>query len=139
MSARDGIQAKLERLKRNCAQLETCRQLNLESFLEDPTAQNQACYLLFTACQGALDIGTDLLSMQGLPKPDHEAAALAQLAEQDVCSETCVSQLTAMQGLCDSLSRQVEDIDPRWVYQTLQTNLDGLNLFVGQVQEFMGK
>jgi hypothetical protein len=44
-----------------------------------------------------------------------------------------------MQGLCDSLSRQVEDLDPRWVYQTLQTNLDGLNLFVGQVQEYMGK
>ena len=139
MSARDGILEKLERLMRNCAQLETCRQLNLESFLQDPTAQDEACYLLSTACQGALDIASDLLRLQGLLRPADEATTLAQLAEKDILSETCVSQLTAMQGLCDSLAYEYEGIDPRWLYQTLQTNLDGLNLFIGQVQAFLEK
>ena len=66
-------------------------------------------------------------------------AALGRLAEQDVLSETCVAQLIAMHGLCDSLSHQDIEIDPRWLHQTLQTNLDGLKLFVGQVKEYLDR
>jgi uncharacterized protein YutE (UPF0331/DUF86 family) len=137
MSAKSDILFKLERLNRDCAQLNTYRHQSLEEFLANPTAQTDTCYLLFTTCQGALDIGTDVLGIQGLRRPQDEAAVFSLLAEQEVLSETCVSQLTAMQGLCDSLSQQYEEIDPRWVYQTLQVSLVGLNLFREQVQTYV--
>lgn len=137
MSALGGISSRLQRLEKDCEQLETRRQLSLDEFLQNPAVQNDTCYLLFTTCQAALDIGTQLLGTLGQPKPDSEAEVFALLAEEEVLSETCVSQLTAMQGLCDSLSQQYEEIDPQWVYQTLQVNLDGLNLFAEQVQAYL--
>jgi uncharacterized protein YutE (UPF0331/DUF86 family) len=137
MSVMHDISTKLERLRKDCRQLETHRQLSLEEFSGNPAVQDDACYLLFTTLQGALDIGTGLLGVLGLPRPDDEAGVFTLLAEEEVLSQVCVSQLTAMQRLCNSLSQQYEEIDPQWVYQTLQVNLVGLNQFAQQVQAFL--
>jgi uncharacterized protein YutE (UPF0331/DUF86 family) len=139
MSATSAMPSKLELLRKDCARLETYRQLSVEEFLANSEFQSDTCYLLFTVCQGALNIGMELLDVEGQPRPSDEAAVFALLGEEEVLSETCVSQLTAMERLCDSLSQQYEEIDPRWVYQTLQVNLDGLNLFVGQVQAHLDR
>ncbi len=137
MSAVRGIAPKLEQLEKERERLEGYRQTSLEGFLEDPSKQEDTVYLLFTTCQRALEIGSQLLDDLGSPIPESETAVFARLADEEVLSELCVSQLRAMHGLCDTLSEQYDEIDPRWVYQTLQVNLDGLSLFVRQVQAYM--
>jgi uncharacterized protein YutE (UPF0331/DUF86 family) len=139
MSAAGDITSKLERLRRNSQRLEMHRNLSLEKFLDNPAVQDDTCYLLFTTCEGALEIGAELLMAVGQPKPRGVADVFALLAEEEVLSETCVSQFTAMQGLCDALSQQYAEIDPQWVYQTLQVNLIGLNQFAEQVRAFLDR
>jgi uncharacterized protein YutE (UPF0331/DUF86 family) len=139
MSAVGGISPKLKQLEKDCARLETYRLLSPQEFQDHRAAQEDTAYLLFTSCQAALDIGAALIEGLGLPEPHSETEVFTRLAEEEVLSEGCVSQLTAMHGLCDALSQQYEEIDPRWVYQTLQVNLDGINLFVVQVQVHLDK
>jgi uncharacterized protein YutE (UPF0331/DUF86 family) len=119
--------------------LETHRELSLEEFLSSNTVQEETCYLLFSTCQGALDIATELLQAVGKPTPGDEDDIFAQLGAEEIVSQNCVSQLTAMQGLCTSISQQYEVIDPQWVYQTLQVNLAGLNQFAQQVQTYLNQ
>jgi uncharacterized protein YutE (UPF0331/DUF86 family) len=137
MSAPSDISSKLEHLGRDCARLETHRQLSLQEFLADTTIQEETCYLLFTAYQNALDIAARLLDVVDLPEPDRAANAFTLLGAEEVLTETCVSQLTAMDGLCTSISQQYEKIDPQWVYQALQVNLTGLNEFARQVRAYL--
>jgi uncharacterized protein YutE (UPF0331/DUF86 family) len=137
MSAVRGIAPKLEQLAKECGRLESYRQTSLEGFLEDPSKQEDTVYLFFTTCQWALEIGTEILDDLGSPPPRGETEIFSHLADEEVLSEVCVSQLRAMHGLCDALSEQYDEIDPRWVYQTLQVNLDGLSLFVRQVQAYL--
>ena len=139
MSIAPDLPSKLERLSKECQRLEAHRQLSLEAFLASPTIQGDTCYLLITTFRGALDIATALLDTLWVPQPGDEAGIFAQLAEKEVLSQVCVSQLTAMQGLCTSIFQQYEEIDPQWVYQTLQINLDGLNEFVAQVQAHLDR
>lgn len=133
--ARD-IDKGLERLKIDCQRLAAHRQLSRTAFLEDPAVREEASYLLCTTYQTALDIATALLGRLGLAEPEDETDVFALLAQEEVLSELCVSQLTAMHGLCTALAEQYEEIDPQWIYQTLQVNLAGLNQFVEQVQTF---
>jgi uncharacterized protein YutE (UPF0331/DUF86 family) len=137
MSIVSDLPSKLERLSQECQRLQDHRRLSLEEFLASPTIQGDTCYLLITTFRGALDIATGLLDTLGSPQPDDEAGIFARLAEKEVLSQVCVSQLTAMQGLCTSIFQQYEEIDPQWVYQTLQVNLDGLNEFVAQVRAYL--
>ena len=137
MPAAHDIPGKLERLRRDCERLEGQRQLSRAAFLASPAVQEETGYLLLTACQRALEIGSGLLGIVGLPEPEDEAGALGLLAENEVLSQECVAQLTAMQGLCHALAQQYEEIDPQWVYQTLQVNLAGLEQFVGEVEAFL--
>jgi len=131
------IPSRLERLTRDCQRLESYRQLSLEEFLANPAAQDDTAYLLCTTYQNALDIATGLLSRLRLPRPAAEVNPFALLAEEEVLSEGCVAQLNAMQGLCNAISRQYGEIDPQWIFQTLQVNLAGLNQFGEQVQTFL--
>ena len=103
MCAASDISSQLERLEKDCQQLENYRKLSLEEFLENPTVQNDTCYLLCTSCQGALEIGSETLRARGLIGPASEAQVFSRLGEEKVLSEACVSQLNAMQGLCVSL------------------------------------
>jgi uncharacterized protein YutE (UPF0331/DUF86 family) len=137
MSAAHDLANKLKRLRQDCARLETHRELSLEEFLGSSTIQEETCYLLFTACQSALDIAAELLQTGGKPRPGDGDDVFAQLGAEEIVSENCVSQLIAMQGLCTSISQQYEDIDPQWVYQALQVNLAGLNQFAQQVQTYL--
>jgi uncharacterized protein YutE (UPF0331/DUF86 family) len=139
MSIASDLPSKLERLSKECQRLEAHRQLSLKEFLASPTIQGDTCYLLITTFRGALDIATGLLDDLGLPQASDEADVLALLAEKEVLSQICVSQLTAMQGLCTSLFQHYEEIDPQWVFQTLQVNLVGLNQFVAQVQAYLDR
>jgi uncharacterized protein YutE (UPF0331/DUF86 family) len=131
------IPSRLQRLTRDCQRLESYCQLSLEEFLANPAVQDDTAYLLCTTFQSALDIATGLLSRLSLPRPAVETHAFALLATKEVLSEGCVAQLNAMQGLCDALSQQYGEIDPQWIYQTLQVNLAGLSQFVEQVQAFL--
>jgi uncharacterized protein YutE (UPF0331/DUF86 family) len=131
------ISSRLERLTRDCQRLESYRQLNLEEFLANSAVQDDTAYLFCTTYQNALDIAIGLLSRLRLPRPVAEVNSFALLAEEEVLSESCVAQLNAMQGLCDALSQQYGEIDPQWIYQTLQVNLAGLNQFGQQVQAFL--
>ena len=137
MSIAHDLPSKLERLNKECQRLQAHRRLGLEEFLASPTIQGDTCYLLITTFRGALDIATGLLDTLGSPQPGDEASILARLADKEVLSQACVSQLTAMQRLCTSIFQQYEEIDPQWVFQTLQVNLDGLNEFVVQVQAYL--
>lgn len=137
MSTISALSSKLERLRKDCAQLEAHRQLSLAEFLIDVHVQDEACYLLFTTYRNAREIADGLLGLQGLPKPTDDANIFAFLGEQDVLSDTCASQLVAMEGFCTSLSEDYEDIDPQWVYQALQINLAGLYQFIQQVQTYL--
>jgi len=137
MSTSDELSSKLERLRKDCGQLETHRQLSLAEFLINVSVQEEVCYLLFTTYKNAREIAGGLLGLRGLPKPTDDTNIFAFLGEQDVLSETCVSQLIAMEGLCTSLSEHYEDIDPQWVYQALQINLAGLYQFTEQIQAYL--
>lgn len=134
MSTTGKLSSKLDRLRKDCARLEQHQQLSLKEFLSNVSAQDQVCYLLFTTYENACEIADGLVGLRGLPKPVGEANTFDFLGEQDVLSDTSVSQLNAMEGLCTSLSEDYGDIDPEWVYQALQTNLAGLYQFVEQVQ-----
>lgn len=137
MSAAHDIPNQLERLRRDNEGLERHCQLSREAFLESPAVQDEAGYLLLTACQRATEIGSGLLSRAGLPKAEGAAGVFTALAEGEVLSQECVAQLTAMQGLCDALVDQYEEIDPQWIYQTLQVNLAGLNQFAAEVEAIL--
>jgi uncharacterized protein YutE (UPF0331/DUF86 family) len=137
MSTVSKLSSKLERLRRDCEQLEQHRQLNLEEFLVDVSAQDQVCYLLFTTYENTREIADGLLGLRGLPRPASDADIFAFLGEQDVLSDTCVAQLNAMEGLCTSLSEDFGNIDPEWVYQALQINLAGLYQFAEQIQAYL--
>jgi uncharacterized protein YutE (UPF0331/DUF86 family) len=137
MSTTGKLSSKLDRLRKDCGRLEQHRQLSLEEFLADVSAQDQVCYLLFTTYENARELADGLIGLRGLPKPTDEADIFAFLGEQDVLSDTCVAQLNAMEGLCTSLSEDYEDIDPEWVYQALQINLSGLYQFAEQVQAYL--
>jgi len=139
MSIASDLPSKLARLSKECERLQAHRRLSLEEFLAKPTIQGDSCYLLITTFRGALDVGSGLIETLGLPQPSDEAGVLALLAEQEVLSQACIAQLTAMQGLCTSIFQQYEEIDPQWVYQTLQVNLAGLNQFVAQVQAYLDR
>ena len=139
MSSVSGISPKLKQLEKDCARLEAYRLLSPQEFEDNRSAQEDTAYLLFTSCQAALDVAAELIEGLGLPEPRTETEVLTRLAAEEVLSEGCVSQLTAMHGLCDALSQQYDEIDPRWVYQTLQVNLDGINLFVAQVRTHLEK
>ncbi len=139
MSIARDLPSKLVRLRKDCERLEAHRRLSLEEFLGKPTVQGDSCYLLITTFRGALDVGSGLIETLGLPQPSDEAGVLALLAEQEVLSQTCVSQLTAMQRLCTSIVQDYEEINPQWVYQTLQVNLVGLNEFLSQVQTYLDR
>ena len=134
MSVARDLSSKLERLRKDCQQLEIHRRLSLDEFLENRAIQSDISYLLLTTFQNALDIGSELLEILHLPQPDDEAGVFAMLAGEEILSQVCVSQLTAMQGLCRFLSQQYGEIDPQWIYQTVQVNLVGLNQYAQQVQ-----
>lgn len=131
------ILPKLDRLSQDCERLETHRQLSREAFLANPTVQGDTCYLLLTTMQGALNVGDALLKALGLSRPAEEIGLFALLVEEEVLTEACVAQLTAMWGLCHLLSEQYEEIDPQWIYQTLQVNLAGLDQFVQYTRTFI--
>ncbi len=137
MPAFDEILPKLDRLSQDCERLQAHRQLSREEFLANPTVQGDTCYLLLTTLQGALNIGGALLNALGLTRPAEETGVFTLLAQEEVLPEACVSQLTAMWGLCRMLSDQYQEIDPQWIYQTLQVNLAGLNQFVQHTRAFI--
>jgi uncharacterized protein YutE (UPF0331/DUF86 family) len=131
------IPSRLQRLTRDCQRLESYREFSLEEFLANLSAQDDTAYLLCTTYQSALDIAAGLLSRLSPPRPAAQVNPFALLAEGEVLSDGCVAQLNAMQGLCNALSQQYGEIDPQWIYQTLQVNLAGLNQFGEQVQAFL--
>jgi uncharacterized protein YutE (UPF0331/DUF86 family) len=85
----------------------------------------------------AIDVNFHLITESGQPPPSDYHASFTRLAELGVLDPAFAATIARAAGLRNRLVHEYEDLDPRLVFQALQSALGDVPTYLRRVEEYL--
>lgn len=118
------VRRRLRRLDAVVQQLRELGRVSRETFMEDGIRQAAAAWLLQTAIQIVLDIGSHLLADKGVTDWEEYRQIPRGLEKLGVLPDALAGRLEQAAGQRNILVHMYLDVDPGLIHDTLKSDLD---------------
>jgi len=132
------IEIRLQKIREYLRRLESLRQVDKETFLKDINSQAIAERNLQLAIQCCLDIGSHIIAIQGLERPEEYKDIFPILARAKILPEEFAKKIEGLAGFRNILVHDYLEIDLNLVYENIQ-GLDDLEKFARYIVEYLEK
>ncbi|MFQ6100668.1 MAG: HepT-like ribonuclease domain-containing protein [Anaerolineae bacterium] len=119
------------------AHLKSRRALSLAELRADEDKRGATLYELQTCIEAITDIGNHFIAALGLRKPKNRGEIPLILAEAGIITEPLARRLVQAVGLRNVLVHGYLDLALTAVYQTIQENLDDVEVFSRKIVQYM--
>ncbi len=132
------IRERIQYIEASLARLEMLRSLSEERFLGDFRNVESAKHLLQTAIEAMMDIAGHIVARRRLGAPREGAEVFRRLGEAGLLPAERVPTYVRMVRFRNLVVHLYHEVDPRRVYEILQTGLDDLRGFIAEVWGIVG-
>ncbi len=133
------IRERIQYIETALARLETLRTLPEEAFLGDFRNVEAAKHLLQTAIEAMMDIASHIAARRRLGVPREGGEMFRRLGEAGLLPPERVPTYIRMVRFRNLVVHLYHEVDPRRVYEILQTGLDDLRGFIAEVWGIVGE
>jgi uncharacterized protein YutE (UPF0331/DUF86 family) len=117
----NGIEQRLERLKKCLIKLEPFKEKSKEEFYQDEYLQDIVERNLEVAIQSCIDIANRIISLDELEKPKDYYGSIIKLGEENILPYDFAQKFAPITGFRNILIHEYLDIDWNEVYKNLKT------------------
>lgn len=111
--------------------------LDRDAFCNDPRNYGAAERFLQLAIEAVFDIGSHCLSAKGIARPGSYAEILPAMAASAIISSETSGKLTSISGFRNLLVHEYMAVDRGRVHEYINTKLDGLHSFAGEIAAYL--
>ena len=110
--------------------------ISLVEFLENEDSKDIVMHNLFMVLQNIIDIGTHIISDEGMEEPDYMSDIPDILAKENVIENELVKPLKSMIGLRNIIAHEYGDIDFNIIYKIIKENISDINNFIDNIIKY---
>lgn len=135
---RESIEIRLEKLRKCLVKLEPLSKISEEEFINNEVLHDIAERNLQLAIQCCLDIGSHLIAIFSMKRPEDYQDIFCNLGQGGVIPEEFAKEISPMAGLRNILVHEYLDIKLSRIHEVLQ-RLDDFKKFAQYIVEFINK
>lgn len=136
---RDLVTRKLLLITSDLAEMGRIAQTPPADYLTSPTDELVVERYLERVIGRMIDINYHLITEAGHPPPPDYHDSFTQLAKLGVLSRDFAPQIAACAGLRNRIAHEYDELDPRKVYDALQTALRDIPVYLQRVRDYLDR
>ena len=132
----DVFNAKFDSINKMLLILREHQKLSLQEFLEQQTIQLAVEHALFVAIQSLLDLGSHILADREIRNIADYRDVLVKLGREMILPPHFAESIVNMASFRNRLIHEYEDVNPKLVYEFLQTRLGDFEEFMRHIRDY---
>lgn len=136
---KQSIQSKIARLRKNIRELGQIGKTPVKKYKNDFLLTSTTERLLQVSVQIMLDIGSHIVSEEGLGEPLEYRDIFKLLVKAKILPQKMEPSLMELTGLRNRIVHVYDEIDHSLIYQCLQNELGDMDDFVGLITKYIKK
>ena len=135
----DKIESLIRHLRQYVTYLREAASLPEAEFSRDPHAVGSARYYLVVTVEACLDVASHLIASEGLRAPRDYKDTFRVLNEASILTDDLAATMESLAGLRNLLVHVYWDVDDAMIHESLRSELDDFERFVGHVLDFLDR
>ena len=138
MIDKDVILDKASSIERHLRRIRDKRDIDLNQFLDDMDVQDIVLFNLQTAIQNCIDIGSHIISDEGMGVAGSTSEIFYILQENDFIDAQLTEKIITAVGFRNLVAPEYGNLDLAKVYQIIHEDIEDIEYFIGTILEKCG-